>query len=62
MQVAKLAGETVREIGALVFVFAPLESTFADRSLSPIVLTLVVCGSVIAILCGILLETKYEVH
>jgi hypothetical protein len=54
----RLLAETVREIGILMVVFAPLESVFADRRIDAQVLMAVVAAGVALIACGILVETK----
>jgi hypothetical protein len=53
-----LLGETTRELGILMLVFAPLESTFADRPLDVEVLMSVIALSVTLIGCGILIEAS----
>jgi hypothetical protein len=51
-----LLAETVREIGILMVVFAPLESSFSERPLSVSLLAGVIALSAALIVCGILLE------
>ena len=54
--ILRLVGETLREIGILVVVFAPLEAVFAERALGAPVLMALILGSAAAIGAGILLE------
>lgn len=54
----RLLGETVREIGILMVVFAPLEAAFAEQAIDPQLLGAVVLVSVLLIACGILLEGR----
>jgi hypothetical protein len=56
--VLRLVGETVREIGVLTLVFAPLESLVSERPVDGKVLMTLMFGGVILIACGILLEAK----
>lgn len=56
--IERLLGETVREIGILVFVFAPLDAVFADHPLDFSVVMAVAAGALGAILVGIILETE----
>ena len=53
-----LAAETVREIGTLMIVFAPLESAFADRPLDVQLLAGVIATSLALIACAILVEAR----
>ena len=57
-QVWRLVGETVREIGILMLVFAPLEASFAERAINFSLLASVVTMAVWLIGAGIILETK----
>ena len=57
-RVQGLVGETAREIGILMLVFAPLESAFADRPIDPGFVTTVILVSIILIGGGILIETR----
>ena len=57
-QVRSLLAQTMREIGVLVLVFAPLESTFSERSFDGWLVIAVMVVSLIVIGCGILVETK----
>lgn len=54
----RLAGETMREIGILTLVFAPLESVFNDRAVDAWLLVSVIVVSVTVIVCGILVEVR----
>jgi hypothetical protein len=54
----RLLAETVREIGILTVVFAPLESVFGDRRIEGTLLAIVMLVSVAAILCAILVEAR----
>ena len=53
-----LLGQTAREIGILIMVFAPLESAFAERAIDPNLLGTVILVSVLLIAGGILIETR----
>lgn len=57
-RVRHLLAGTMREIGILVLVFAPLESTFGERSIDAGLLLAVMAVSIVVIGCGILIETK----
>jgi hypothetical protein len=48
----------MRVVGVLVLVFAPLESTFSERSFDGQLVIAVMVVSLIVIGCGILVETK----
>ena len=53
-----LVGETIRDIGILVLVFAPLDAFFREQRTPPVPLTLI-CG--VGLLCiglGIMLEAR----
>ena len=53
----QLLGETVREVGVLILVFAPLDVVLADRPIrSGLVVTITPASLVIA--CGILMEAR----
>ena len=56
--VLRLVGETLREIGVLTLVFAPLESLVSERSINNDVLITLMFGGLGLIACGILLEAK----
>lgn len=50
-----LTGQTVREIGVLMFVFVPLEAAFSEP-IDPTVLAGLILLSLLLIGCGILVE------
>jgi len=53
-----LFGETLRDIGILVFVFGPLDAFFQrDRSDSPVLATMIAVG-LLLIAAGIMIEAK----
>ena len=54
----RLLAETVREIGILMVVFAPLESIFAERPINGAVLIGVVALGLLLIVCGILVQAN----
>jgi len=56
--IERLLGETVREIGILVFVFAPLDAAFADHPLDFSVVIAVAAWALGAVVVGIMLETE----
>jgi hypothetical protein len=56
--VRRLLAESMREVGVLVLVFAPLESTFSDLAIDGPLLFAVMTLSLALIGCGILVETK----
>jgi hypothetical protein len=58
IRVRRLCGETMREIGILVFVFAPLETVLADQPVSRAAVMLVMLGSVTLIAAGVVLEAR----
>jgi hypothetical protein len=53
-----LAAETVREIGTLVVVFAPLESAFSEHPLNVRLLVAVLVTSLALIACAMLVEAS----
>ena len=57
-RIQNLVGETVREVGILVLVFAPLEGAFSDRPMDPLVVIGAVASSLALIVGGILLEAR----
>ena len=57
-QAWQLLGETVREIGILMFVFAPLEGAFSERTIPPAAMAVVLIISTALMAGGILLSTK----
>ena len=54
----EVLGETVREIGILVLVFAPLDAAFTERPHDLRDVTPVLLGALGLIIVGILLETE----
>jgi hypothetical protein len=57
-QAQLLLGQTAREIGVLVLVFAPLESTFSDRSIDASTLVGSIVVSLVLVAGGILIEAQ----
>jgi len=55
--VERLLGETVREIGILVVVFAPLDAAFSERPIDLDQVGLIMGWAILAIIAGIFLET-----
>lgn len=51
-------GETAREVGVLIVVFAPLEATFSDTGVSTARVTAMVLVGLVALASGIILETR----
>jgi hypothetical protein len=60
-RVLALSGATIREIGILVVVFAPLESYLRGPEPPMIDVTRMVIGSLISIVAGISMEVAAEV-
>jgi len=58
--VLQLVGETMREIGALAVLFAPLDSTMSDHPFASDVLIVWILGGIAMIACGILLTAKNQ--
>jgi len=56
--VRRLLGETAREIGTLIFVFAPLDSAFAERPIDQGSVIGIMLVGVLLIGLGILLEVR----
>jgi len=56
-RIEQVLGETVREIGILVLVFAPLDAAFAERQTDLDVLTRIILEALTLIVAGIILET-----
>ena len=54
----RLGGETAREIGVLILVFAPLEATFSEIPVSVNVIFGLALLSIILIVGGILMEVR----
>ena len=52
----QLLGETTRDIGILVVVFAPLDAFFRKEPTALLPLVLVIAGGLICIVLGIMLE------
>lgn len=57
-RVLALIGETSREVGILMLVFAPLDWMFTDDRGDPLAVTATGSGGLILIGYGILLESK----
>jgi hypothetical protein len=57
-RIARIVGETMREIGILVIVFVPLDAAFAPRTLGPVVLRGIVIAAFGLILGGIIVESR----
>jgi hypothetical protein len=57
-RIQALVGETARELGILVVVFAPLESALAERPLGTAVLIGIAGAAIVLIACGILMEAS----
>ena len=57
-RVLRLLGETAREIGTLILVFAPLESAFAERPFDQGSMIGIMLISVLLIGSGILFEVR----
>ena len=55
-----MLGETAREIGILMLVFAPLESAFAERPIESGSMVGIVLVSLFVIGCGIVMESGGE--
>jgi hypothetical protein len=49
-------GETLREMGILVAVFAPLDALFAERNVSPQLVIAIAVAGLLVLTCGILIE------
>ena len=56
-RVEQVMGETVREIGILVVVFAPLDAAFAGGPVNADAMTGVIVSAFLLIIAGIILET-----
>ena len=57
-RVENLLGETLREVGILILVFAPLETAFSDRPTGALVVIGTVAFSLGLIAAGILVEAR----
>ena len=55
-RVIRRLGETLREMGLLMMVFAPLDALFAERSVTPQIIAGVFIAGVIFVVCGILIS------
>ena len=51
-------GETAREIGILILVFAPMEAAFADGPVNRGAMAAAILVAILAISGGIILESK----
>ena len=49
-------GETLREMGLLVTVFAPLDALFAEHNVSPELIVAIMAAGLVFVTCGILIE------
>jgi len=49
-------GETLREMGILVAVFAPLDALYAERVVNPALVVAITVAGLMFLICGILLE------
>ena len=56
---ADLSAETVREVGVLIVVFAPLEAAFAETAPSVAFLSIMFVLGVGFIVCGILVGARH---
>lgn len=56
-RIEQLVGETVREMGILVVVFAPLDAAFAQDPFDPRTLSAIVAAALTLIGAGIVLES-----
>ena len=56
-RIEQVLGETVREIGILVIVFAPLDAALGQGSIDPDKLTRIMASALGLIIAGIILET-----
>lgn len=54
----RLLGETLREMGILVAVFAPLDALFAERIVRPELIIAVTTAGAMVTACGILIEAR----
>jgi len=55
-----LVGETVREMGLLILVFAPLDAMFADMPVSRIFLAAILFFGLLLVIGGILIEARKQ--
>jgi hypothetical protein len=56
--IVRLVGETLREMGLLTVVFAPLDAIFGGTNANLIPLAVIMVIGATLIVCGILIETK----
>ena len=56
--VVSLLGETAREAGVLMIVFAPLEATFSEVPVTAVVVVVMFLLGVVMTAGGIILETR----
>lgn len=57
-RVERIIGETAREIGVLVVVFAPLEATFSEAPINATRIVAMIVFGFLSIVYGIVLETR----
>jgi hypothetical protein len=57
-RVERVLGETVREVGILIVVFAPLEATFSEVPVSMVVVAAMFFLGVVLAAGGIIMETR----
>jgi hypothetical protein len=57
-RIAGLLAETIREMGILIVVFAPLEAMFAETPISLMRVWGVALFGALLVACGIILETR----
>jgi predicted cobalt transporter CbtA len=57
-QIVRIAGETIREVGVLLLVFAPLDAIFAPDALTARYIVAIVVFAVVVIVIGIAAEVK----
>jgi hypothetical protein len=53
-----LLGETVREMGLLIVVFAPLDAIFADAPMNQMLLAIMLFFGLLLVAIGILIEAR----
>ena len=58
LHVQTLIGETVREIGILILVFAPMEAAFAEGPLNRGAMAVALLLAILAVSGGIILESR----
>ena len=57
-RVESVLGETAREMGVLTVVFAPLEATFSEVSVSALWVITMIAFGLTSIVGGIIMETR----